>query len=135
MKLGSNIQDVYRVHSPDFLLVDQFARISHSGRVKLGSRMCTATAGTARKSVRLKLLATTFASQTTRLSELRRHSSDAMGRLLGKRPTKKFKAQGTGPTKRTPKGEFDGAAGKDVYLVEDIFLYWPKGRHGERQSF
>ena len=82
--------------------------------------MCTATAGTARKSVRLKLLATTFASQTTRLSELRRHSSDAMGRLLGKRPTKKFKAQGTGPTKRTPKGEFDGAAGKDVYLVENI---------------
>ena len=79
----------------------------------------TATAGTARKSVRLKLLATTFASQTTRLSELRRHSSDAMGRLLGKRP-KKLKAQGTGPTKRTPKGEFDGAAGKDVYLVEDI---------------
>ena len=43
-----------------------------------------------------------------------------MPKLLSRRPSKKQKAQGTGPTKRTPKGDYDGAAGKDIYLVEDI---------------
>ena len=39
---------------------------------------------------------------------------------MAKRKQKPLKAQGSGPTKRTPKGDFDGAAGNDIYVVEKI---------------